>query len=496
VNDDITTKYQNAAKVDVDKDGNFVVVWQDQRNVTGQQPCWDIYCQRFNYKGEPQGNNFKVNLHDSAAAIPNVSYRKDGSFVVIWQEGVYIGQWVDSIKYLLRIYSNSGIPISPFITANNLGYYCGISSTPPAIGTDNFNNIYVAMIMIPGQYGNFHLYIQKLDSLGNKIGTNELVNDSTPNTLQFSPDITIRNDNRFIIVWHDQRYGTGDIFMQKYNTLGQKLGNNIKVNDDPIDPNIGHWIPSISSDSNGRFNIVWLDSRESNGDFKDIYCQNFDSSFSFIGSNFRVSQGSDWERDNAVIKKRKDGNFVVGWSDYWANGQGWCPYFRRFSNNNLFIGNQHWVTTYNPPQAKYLEDMTFWGDRIISVWRDWRNGNGDIFCNIRSFQNPDSILNAISKTNNEVPVEYKLYQNFPNPFNPLTNIRYQIPKNVKRETSNVKLVVFNLLGKEVAILVNEKQSPGTYEVTFDGSNLSSGIYFYCLFADGKYIDTKKFILLK
>jgi hypothetical protein len=350
--------------------------------------------------------------------------------------------------------------------------------------------------MIPGQYGNFHLYIQKLDSLGNKIGTNELVNDSTPNTLQFSPDITIRNDNRFIIVWHDQRYGTGDIFMQKYNTLGQKLGNNIKVNDDPIDPNIGHWIPSISSDSNGRFNIVWLDSRESNGDFKDIYCQNFDSSFSFIGSNFRVSQGSDWERDNAVIKKRKDGNFVVGWSDYWANGQGWCPYFRRFSNNNLFIGNQHWVTTYNPPQAKYLEDMTFWGDRIISVWRDWRNGNGDIFCNIRSFQNPDSILNAISKTNNEVPVEYKLYQNFPNPFNPLTNIRYQIPKNVKRETSNVKLVVFNLLGKEVAILVNEKQSPGTYEVTFDGSNLSSGIYFYCLFADGKYIDTKKFILLK
>ena len=88
------------------------------------------------------------------------------------------------------------------------------------------------------------------------------------------------------------------------------------------------------------------------------------------------------------------------------------------------------------------------------------------------------------------PENYLLSQNYPNPFNPTTNIRYEIPKN-----GFVKLVVFDILGREVQILVNEKQNTGTYEITFNGSNLSSGIYFYTLTA-GEYKETKKLVLLK
>jgi hypothetical protein len=151
VNDDMTTKYQNAAKLDVDKDGNFVVVWQDQRNMSGSfHPSYDIYCQRFNYKGNQQGNNFKINIRDSAAYLPNIVMRNDGSYIVTWQEGVYIGQWVDSIKYYIRIYSKFGLPISNYIVVNDTGYYCGLSS-PPSIGLDIFNNIFVTMVMIHGQ---------------------------------------------------------------------------------------------------------------------------------------------------------------------------------------------------------------------------------------------------------------------------------------------------------------------------------------------------------
>ncbi len=89
-----------------------------------------------------------------------------------------------------------------------------------------------------------------------------------------------------------------------------------------------------------------------------------------------------------------------------------------------------------------------------------------------------------------IPTEFSLKQNYPNPFNPTTIISYQLPIS-----SHVTLKVFDLLGREVAVLVNEEKSPGNYEVKFNGSNLASGIYFYRLNA-GQYSQMKKMILLK
>jgi len=97
---------------------------------------------------------------------------------------------------------------------------------------------------------------------------------------------------------------------------------------------------------------------------------------------------------------------------------------------------------------------------------------------------------GVEPISKNVPDEYKLYQNYPNPFNPSTNIKYQIPNN-----GFVSIKVFDILGKEITTLVNEKQSSGTYEVTFDGGDLSSGIYFYKLETDG-FSEVKKLILLK
>ena len=97
----------------------------------------------------------------------------------------------------------------------------------------------------------------------------------------------------------------------------------------------------------------------------------------------------------------------------------------------------------------------------------------------------------INNISTEIPDGFKLYQNYPNPFNPSTNIKYQI-----RNKCSVTLKVFDLLGKEIATLINEKQAPGTYEVSFDGSTLPSGVYFYSLYSDGVKMDTKKLLLLK
>ncbi len=99
-----------------------------------------------------------------------------------------------------------------------------------------------------------------------------------------------------------------------------------------------------------------------------------------------------------------------------------------------------------------------------------------------------------TKKKSLTPKEFVLYQNFPNPFNPVTQINFSLP-----EKAFITLKVFNILGKEVSTLVNEEKPAGFYEVAFDGSSigggLSTGIYFYRLQAE-KFVDTKKFILLK
>jgi hypothetical protein len=89
-----------------------------------------------------------------------------------------------------------------------------------------------------------------------------------------------------------------------------------------------------------------------------------------------------------------------------------------------------------------------------------------------------------------IPEKYSLAQNYPNPFNPATTISYQVPS-----VSNVRLIVYDVLGKEIATLVNEQKSPGKYSVAFNASRFSSGMYFYKLSA-GSFTETRKMILTK
>jgi hypothetical protein len=95
-----------------------------------------------------------------------------------------------------------------------------------------------------------------------------------------------------------------------------------------------------------------------------------------------------------------------------------------------------------------------------------------------------------------IPEKFALYQNYPNPFNPTTKIRYQIPLLGGDERGGlVTLKVYDVLGNEVATLVNEEKPAGTYEITWYAANLPSGVYFYTINA-GSFVETKKMILLR
>jgi len=97
---------------------------------------------------------------------------------------------------------------------------------------------------------------------------------------------------------------------------------------------------------------------------------------------------------------------------------------------------------------------------------------------------------SVEQISSVLPEGYKLNQNYPNPFNPKTVIEYSIPS-----AELVKLRIYNILGHEIKMLVNENQSPGTYKVTFDGSSLPSGVYYYRLETKNN-LTSKSMLLIK
>ena len=106
------------------------------------------------------------------------------------------------------------------------------------------------------------------------------------------------------------------------------------------------------------------------------------------------------------------------------------------------------------------------------------------------WRRPLSDILEVNQISELVPSSYSLQQNYPNPFNNTSNLKFQIVN-----TGDVKLVVYDIMGREVQTLVNEQLTPGTYETSFDGSQLTSGVYFYRLNA-GDFVETKKMLLLK
>lgn len=120
-------------------------------------------------------------------------------------------------------------------------------------------------------------------------------------------------------------------------------------------------------------------------------------------------------------------------------------------------------------------------------------GDGFYFNNFKVVNYKDEGTSVVL-TNLNVPAEYKLHQNYPNPFNPVTHLEFGIPV-MQGESELVSLKVYDLLGKEIAMLVNEKLSPGNYTYEFDGSKIPSGTYIYKL-ESGNFSAVRKMILLK
>jgi hypothetical protein len=125
-------------------------------------------------------------------------------------------------------------------------------------------------------------------------------------------------------------------------------------------------------------------------------------------------------------------------------------------------------------------DSNPWNE-FVSVCRDGR---------IKCFNGGPGVVIGITNINATIPDKFSLYQNYPNPFNPETQFKFDVPK-----TSNIKIAVYDLLGREVSVLINGKMEPGVYNASWNATPFSSGVYFYRLTSDD-FVSVKKMILVK
>lgn len=199
----------------------------------------------------------------------------------------------------------------------------------------------------------------------------------------------------------------------------------------------------------------------------------------FVGSVYYTQFNSypklDWSLNNEPDVRVNDDGFIVYRS---LNGGAFLPCTTLSGQTSSFIDFSVPYAGGGPSTARYKIKA-----RDLNGYEsDWTNIVSIAYGNVYKIGS-----DAVQK---DIPKDFSLSQNYPNPFNPTTTINYSI-----KESGLVCLKVYDVLGTEVASLVNETKEPGNYSVTFNAANLPSGMYVYIL-STGNFVDTKKLILLK
>jgi photosystem II stability/assembly factor-like uncharacterized protein len=246
----------------------------------------------------------------------------------------------------------------------------------------------------------------------------------------------------------------------------------------------------IYKSSNNGLNWMYATTPEVRSTAVWIYWDTMGFTYALVGGSNLYSTtngGSNWTLSNCpdTGSFRGIGSIVPGV----ANGY---PYgivaVRNYTK--VYSGYFNLQPEYTAPSGTY-NYMTSFPQWVGTAWAVRSNGG---ITRIALFRG-----GAVRRISSEIPETYSLYQNYPNPFNPVTKIRFDISPLLGGVSEGpgglVKLIIFDLLGKEIATVVNESLLPGTYEVQWDGTNFPSGVYLYRLSA-GNYVETKRMVLLK
>ncbi len=521
--------------------GKFVISWG---SIIEAGENANVCFQLFDANALKLGSELQFNFNTEKQLVEHdFTSLSNDNFVIPYVSGGV----TDSASLYFQIFDESGNKIGDEIFINKIDEWSTFDPSITVLNNDRF------VVCWQNGYPS-GIFAQIYNNDGTKVNSEILASNEITDYL-FRPVLCSLDNGDFVIIWEKNQSSSGNeyngIYGQVFNEDGMKIGEQFKV-DNPI----YGWgtFPVVCPMDDGGFLVTWFN----DGIDKAIFNQMYNSSYSKEGKNFIVHNAwsndsdvsslnfsrymivwSEWlisEQERRIFGKYylneplnhdlKNFNILEPILDatiFESN-----PIFKWEKSSDIKI-NFNWELTYdlyiddneqflNPLTEIGIEDTTYQIDSLIPgktyYWKVLaKNISGDSLwsSNVNGFYidpNATDIKEIISET----PTEFKLFQNYPNPFNPTTIIKYTIPaydvisnpqrgeRSQNQEISPsgrndyVSLIVYNVLGKEVETLVNKTQPAGNYEVNFDGTKLSSGVYYYQLKV-GNFQETKKMVLL-
>jgi len=357
VNDTIATSGtpQKRPQMAMNKNGEFVIGWQDYRSWTNP----DIYAQRYDAMGNPDGTNFRV-TDDVAGRNPkdiNVAISSSGNLVFTWYDDVddFFGD-----AYAQK-FDNAGNAVgNNFLIDDNEGL--GIQEYP-AVGIRDNNEM---VFTYCHDQGDFILKGIRYQWDGSSIGNSFDINDDYGANTQESPAIDMNSAGNFVITWMDNRDDfRSDIFVQQYDASGNAQGTNTLVNDDG-EIFVRNWWPDVAMADNGNFMVTWFDARVN--DSPDIYAQRFTADGTPAGTNFIVNDDNEGVyQSSPAIASDASGNFVIVWEDDRDDDD---IYAQRYSSDGTALGENFKVNE-NSSQNQYMPNIAMNSSgTFVITWAD------------------------------------------------------------------------------------------------------------------------------
>ena len=421
-------------------------VWEDLRNGFS-----NIYYKRSIDAGLTWGADIALtNILNSYSGSPSVFAASNYSPYVVWED------YRDGNMEIYYKHSpDGGLTWASDVRLTNNS----ASSSSSSIAVSG--NSFIHVVWSDNRDGNYEIYYKRSTDGGVSWGTDTRLTNNSAVSDYSSVSVSGSNIN---VIWYDARDGNNEIYYKRSTDGGVTWGADTRLTN-----NSGNsQFPGIAL-SGSVVHAVWQDNRDGN---TEIYYKKDPS------GNPPPSAAPSGLTATTVSATRIN----LNWTDNSPNENG-------FKIERSTNAGTTWILRDSVGQNTHtysdlgLSGSTTYHYRVYA----YNAGGNSGYSNIAF---ATTLVTGIHPVTSEIPKAYKLFNNYPNPFNPSTKIKFDIPKS-----SFVKITVYDITGSEVKTLVNEVLQPARYDIEFNPGSLTSGIYFYKL-TTNEYTATKKMVLVK
>jgi hypothetical protein len=316
-----TTNAQTNPSVAADADGDFVVVWASDGSSGGDTSGQSIQGRRYNSAGSAVGGQFQINTYTTNIQLgPSVAADADGDFVVAWHGLGSGGDTSSSIQG--QRYNSAGSAVGSQFQVNT---YTTNTQEFPSVASDadgDFVVVWASSGSSGGDTSGGSIQGQRYNSAGSAVGSQFQINTYTTDLQEFGA-VAADADGDFVVVWSSYGSSGGDpadsIQGQRYNSAGSAVGGQFQVNTYTSNAQLA---PSVAADADGDFVVAWESNGSSGGDAIpfSVQGQRYNSAGSAIGSQFQVNTYTTNTQQFPSVASDADGDFVVVWLSVGSSG--------------------------------------------------------------------------------------------------------------------------------------------------------------------------------